>query len=72
MDDCCRIAELVRGVRTPPTGDAGLTIGILTIASFFELSVSAVYTANPLNGDGISIDVEYLPPRRVVRGPGPR
>jgi hypothetical protein len=72
MDDCCRIAELVLGVRTPPTGDAGLTIGILTIASFFELSVSAVYTANPLNGDGISIDVEYLPPRRLARGPGQR
>jgi hypothetical protein len=36
---------------------------ILTIASQFELSVSLVYTANPLSGDGISIDVEYIPSR---------
>ena len=70
MDDCCRIAELVLGVDVPPTGDSGLTIGILAIVSVFELSVSAVYTANPLNGDGISIDVEYIQPRRVGRGPG--
>jgi len=33
-----------------------------------ELSVSAVYTANPLSGDGISIDVEYIPSRRLVIG----
>ena len=70
MDDCCRIAELVLGTGTPPTGEPGLTIGILTILSLFDLSVSAVYTANPLNGDGISIDVEYIAPRRVGRGPG--
>jgi len=70
MDDCCRITELVLGVGTPPTGDPGLTIGILTILSVFDLSVSAVYTANPLNGDGISIDVEYITPRPLGRGPG--
>jgi hypothetical protein len=33
-----------------------------------ELSVSAVYTANPLNGDGISIDVEYVPSRLLAIG----
>ena len=67
MDDCCRIAELLLGA--PPSGDTGLTIGILTILSVgAELSVSAVYTANPLSGDGISIDVEYIPSRRLGVG----
>jgi len=69
MDDCCRIAELLLGAS--PGGDTGLTIAILTIVSLVELSVSAVYTANPLSGDGISIDVEYVPPRRLqLRGQG--
>jgi hypothetical protein len=68
MDDCCRIAELLLG--GPPSGESGLTIGYLTIGSFFDLAVSAVYTANPLSGDGISIDVEYILPRRLGRGPG--
>jgi len=70
MDDCCRIAELLLGA--PPSGDTGLTIGILTILSVgAELSVSAVYTANPLSGDGISIDVEYIPSRLLrLRGQG--
>ena len=68
MDDCCRIAELLLGA--PPSGDTGLTIALLTIVSLVELSVSAVYTANPLSGDGISIDVEYIPSRRLgLRGP---
>jgi len=68
MDDCCRIAELLLGA--PPSGDTGLTIAILTIVSLVELSVSAVYTATPLSGDGISIDVEYIPSRRLgLRGP---
>ena len=67
MDDCCRIAELLLGA--PPTGDTALTIGILTILSVgAELSVSAVYTASPLSGDGISIDVEYIPTRRLGLG----
>jgi len=66
MDDCCRITELLLGA--PPSGETGLTIGLLTIGSPLELSVSAVYTANPLNGDGISIDVEYIPPRRLGLG----
>jgi hypothetical protein len=66
MDDCCRIAELLLGA--PPAGETGLTIGILTILSLADLAVSAVYTANPLTGDGISIDVEYILPRRLSLG----
>ena len=69
MDDCCRIAELLLGAA--PSGDAPLTIAILTIVSLFELSVSVVYTASPLTGDGISIDVEYIPSRLLrLRGQG--
>ena len=66
MDDCCRIAEFV----APPSGDTGLTIAILMIVSSIELSVSAVYTASPLSGDGISIDVEYIPSGRMGFTPG--
>ena len=67
MDDCCRIAEMLLGA--PPSGDTALTIAILTIVSQFELSVSVVYTASPLSGDGISIDVEYIPSRLLrLRG----
>jgi hypothetical protein len=66
MDDCCKIAEML----PPPSGESPLTIALLTIMSQLELSVSAVYTANPLSGDGISIDVEYIPSRRVARGGG--
>ena len=67
MDDCCRIADML----TPQSGETPLTIAILSIVSQLELSVSAVYTANPLSGDGISIDVEYIPSRRMVfGGPG--
>jgi hypothetical protein len=62
MDDCCRIAEML----PPPSGETPLTIAILSIVSPLELSVSAVYTANPLSGDGISIDVEYIPSRRLA------
>jgi hypothetical protein len=69
MDDCCRISELLLGAT--PSGEAALTIAILTIVSPSELSVSVVYTANPLSGDGVSIDVEYLPSRLLrLRGPG--
>jgi hypothetical protein len=63
MDDCCHIVEMLLGA--PPSGDMGLTIAILTIASTVELSVSAVYTANPLGGDGISIDVQYIRPHQL-------
>jgi hypothetical protein len=66
MDDCCAIGEWAWGAA--PTGDTGLTVGVLTILSAgAELSISAVYTATPLHGDGISIDVEYLTPRRLQR-----
>jgi hypothetical protein len=69
MDDCCRISELLLGAI--PSGEAPLTIAILTIVSQFELAVSVVYTANPLSGDGISIDVEYIPSRILrLRGQG--
>jgi hypothetical protein len=69
MDDCCRISELLLGAA--PSGESPLTIAILTIVSQFELSVSVVYTATPLSGDGISIDVEYLPSRILrLRGQG--
>ena len=64
MDDCCRIAEML----PPPSGEAALTIAILSIFSSLELSVSAVYTASPLSGDGISIDVEYIPSRQFGVG----
>jgi hypothetical protein len=66
MDDCCRIAEMLPA----PSGETPLTIAILSIASPLELSVSAVYTANPLNGDGVSIDVEYVPSRLLAIGRG--
>ena len=66
MDDCCRISELLLG--GAPSGEAPLTIAILTIISLVELSVSAVYTASPLSGDGVSIDVEYIPVRILRRG----
>jgi hypothetical protein len=67
MDDCCRISELILGAT--PRGDATLSIAILPIVSQFELSVSVVYTANPLSGSGVSIDVEHLPSRLLrLRG----
>src|SRR5215218_5056431 len=35
----------------------------------WSAAYTAVYTANPLSGDGISIDVEYIPSRRLgLRG----
>jgi hypothetical protein len=64
MDDCCNVAKFA----WPPSGDSGLTIAILTIVCQLELSVSAVYTATPLSGDGISMDVEYIPSQRMVFG----
>ena len=69
MDDCCRISEMLLGAS--PSGETALTIAILSIVSQLELSVSAVYTATPLSGDGISVDVEYIPSRlMVLRGQG--
>jgi hypothetical protein len=54
--------------RAEPSGETPLIIAILTIVSLVELSVSAVYTASPLSGDGVSIDVEYIPPKLLRRG----
>jgi hypothetical protein len=69
MDDCCRISELLLGAA--PTGESALAIAILTIVSQFEPPVSVAYTANPLSGEGVSIDVEYLPSRLLrLRGQG--
>ena len=59
--------KIVCGKQTG-SGETPLTIAILSIVSQLELSVSAVYTASPLSGDGISIDVEYIPSRRLVVG----
>ena len=65
----CRIAAMLLGAS--PSGETALTIAILSIVSQLELSVSAIYTATPLSGDGISIDVEYIPSRlMVLRGQG--
>src|SRR5258705_1022235 len=64
IDDCCRIAEMLPA----PSGQTPLTIAILSIAIPLHLSVSAVFTTKHLNGDGISIDVEYIPSRRLVIG----
>src|ERR1700727_3382495 len=56
MDDCCRISWLLLGAA--PSGEAPLTIALLTIVSQFELAVSVVYTAKPLSGDGVSVSTE--------------
>src|SRR3984957_16475751 len=60
MDDCCRISELLLGAA--PSGDAPLTIALLTIVSQFELAVSVVYTGNPLSGAGARPSGAQLPP----------
>jgi len=68
MDDCCRIAELLLGA--PASSPLPLTIGILEIASDHELSVTAVYTASDPTSSSISIDVEQIEGKRVIRGSG--
>ena len=65
MDDCCRIAELLLGA--PASSPIPLMIGFLEITSDEELSVTAVYTASNPNSASISIDVEQIQARRVVR-----
>jgi hypothetical protein len=66
MDDCCRISELLLGAPAPAA--AALSIGILEIISFRELSVSAVYTvSNPLSGS-VDIDVKQIATRFVPLG----
>jgi len=58
MDDCCRLAELLK---QPVTLDGPLTIGFLEIVSDAPLTVTAVYTASGLKDDSVSIDVEQIP-----------
>lgn len=58
MDDCCRLAELLK---QPVTSNGPLTIGFLEIVSTVPLTVTAVYTATGLkNDDAVSIDVEQI------------
>jgi hypothetical protein len=55
MDDCCRLAELLK---LNPVGP--LTIGFLEIVSTVPLTVTAVYTATGLKDDAVSIEVEQI------------
>ena len=57
MDDCCRIAELLK---QPVTANGPLNIGFLEIVSNVPLTVTAVYTASNLREDTLSIDVEQI------------
>jgi hypothetical protein len=55
MDDCCRLAELLK---QNPVGP--LMIGFLEIVSTVPLTVTAVYTATGLRDDAVSIEVEQI------------
>jgi hypothetical protein len=57
MDDCCRLAELLK---QPVTLNGPLTIGFLEIVSDAPLTVTAVYTASGFRDDAMSIDVEQI------------
>jgi hypothetical protein len=57
MDDCCRLAELLK---QPVTSSGPLHIGFLEIVSTVPLSVTAVYTAASLKNESVSIDVEQI------------
>jgi hypothetical protein len=57
MDDCCRLAELLK---QPVTLNGPLTIGFLEIISNVPLTVTAVYTASGFRDDSVSIDVEQI------------
>ncbi|HEY8019610.1 MAG TPA: hypothetical protein VIH93_00825 [Thermoanaerobaculia bacterium] len=57
MDDCCRLAELLK---QPVTLNGPLTVGFLEIVSDVPLTVTAVYTASGLKDDAVSIDVEQI------------
>jgi hypothetical protein len=57
MDDCCRLAELLK---QPMTSNGPLTIGFLEIVSTVPLTVTAVYTAAGLRDDAVSIEVEQI------------
>ncbi|MBW8876048.1 MAG: VWA domain-containing protein [Acidobacteria bacterium] len=57
MDDCCRLAELLK---QPVTLNGPLTIGFLEIVSSVPLTVTAVYTASGLREEAVSIEVEQI------------
>ena len=57
MDDCCRLAELLK---QPVTSNGPLLIGFLEIISDVPLTVTAVYTAAGLRDESVSIDVEQI------------
>jgi len=57
MDDCCRLAELLK---QPVSLSGPLTIGFLEIISTAPLTVTAVYTASGLKDDAVSIEVEQI------------
>lgn len=57
MDDCCRLAELLK---QPVNSNGPLNIGFLELVSTVPLTVTAVYTANGLKDDAVSIDVEQI------------
>lgn len=56
MDDCCRLAELLK---ISPTQMA-VTVGFLEIVSPIELQITAVYTATDMRSQAVSIDVEQI------------
>jgi hypothetical protein len=57
MDDCCRLAELLK---QPVSSNGPLLIGFLEIISDVPLTVTAVYTATGLKDDAVSIDVAQI------------
>jgi len=65
MDDCCGIAELLLGAPTP--GPIPLTTGWLAITSSHELSVTAVYTVSDPTSGRVSIDVEQVQGKTLVK-----
>jgi hypothetical protein len=65
MDDCCRIAELLLGAAAP--APIPLTIGLLEITSSHELSVTAVYTVSDPTSGRVSIDVEQIHGKTLVK-----
>jgi hypothetical protein len=67
MDDCCRLGELLFGGESASAYP--ITIGFLEIESPVELCVTAVYTATPLEGGPVSIDVEQIEARKKQRRP---
>jgi hypothetical protein len=62
MDDCCRITELIFGVK--PASPLPLTLGVLELTASAEIAVTAVYTitgAKPHGG--VAIELQQVPGR---------